>query len=142
MRVTPFDHLSDKQLLALCIYGEARGETDEGKIAVGSVVLERVRKGGWYGNSIHEVVLKPFQFSAFLERDPNYGKLVHIADQWDEEMATNTALNDCYTIASGLIDGEIQENVAATHYHTTNIKPSWAKTMEPVATIRHHIFYA
>ncbi len=136
-----FDHLTDKQLLALCIYGEARGETAEGKIAVGSVILERVKRGGWYGHNIFEVILKPYQFSCFLAKDPNYPKLVHIAEMWDFEMAQNAALNDCYTVADGLLDGRIEPNVKATHYKTLNCVASWADKMKLVATVGHHDFF-
>jgi len=142
MRQTPFDHLSDTQLLALAIYGEARGESGEGKIAVGSVILERVKRGGWWGKTVREVILKPFQFSCFLEKDPNYGKLVHISDQWDEVMALNAAMNDCYGIAAGLLDGSIKPNVTATHYHTDAVDTAWDDKMKLVATIGAHKFYA
>jgi spore germination cell wall hydrolase CwlJ-like protein len=54
-----FGHLSDKQLMALTIYGEARGEAKEGKVAVGSVILERVEHRRWDGETIPEVCLMP-----------------------------------------------------------------------------------
>ncbi len=53
MGMKRFQDLTDAQLLAVCLYGEARGETDCGKIAVASVIKERVKKGGlvWHGVS-------------------------------------------------------------------------------------------
>ncbi len=141
-----FLNLSEKQLMALTIYGEARGEPDKGKIAVGSVILERVEHRDWDGKTIHEVCLKPWQFSCFNENDPNRGKLLHIAEAWDEAMALNPTLNDCYCIAAGLIDGlilrtkEISEN-HATQYVRTDCEASWLKYMRKFATIGHHDFY-
>jgi hypothetical protein len=70
-----FGKLDDKQIMGLTIYGEARGEIDEGKIAVGTVILERVDKQGWMGKTIQEVCLKPYQFSCYLPSDPNFPKL-------------------------------------------------------------------
>ena len=61
-----FSSLPDDQLMALCIDREARGEPTAGRIAVGSVILNRVAWGqaheGWgklYGDSIHTVILAP-----------------------------------------------------------------------------------
>jgi len=136
-----FLKLSDRQLLALALYGEARGEITEGKIAVGSVILERVKLNKWYGQGLQGVILKPWQFSCFNESDPNYRKLLHIAEQWDEEMALNSALNDCYGIAAGLLDGTISPNVTATHYHTVQADSKWDDRMTLVATIGRHEFF-
>jgi spore germination cell wall hydrolase CwlJ-like protein len=139
--VMAFTDLNDKQIMGLCIYGEARGETTEGKIAVGSVILERVKKGGWFGRSISGVILKPYQFSCFLPNDPNYPKLLKISDDYDKAMADDHALNDCYGIADGLIEGRIQPNVVATHYKTLSCHASWGNSMKKVTTINHHEFY-
>ena len=136
-----FLKLTPAQILALTIYGEARGESTEGKIAVGSVILERARRGGWYGKTIPEVCLKKWQFSCFNENDPNYRKLLHIAENWDEEIISNMALNDCWGIALGLISGNIDPNVTATHYKVTTCDAYWAKEMTKVASIGHHEFF-
>ena len=144
-----FLKLSPTKVLALTIYGEARGEPAEGKIAVGSVILERVDHRDWDGKTIPEVCLKKWQFSCFLENDPNYGKLLNIAEQWDETMATNSALNDCFGIAIGLINGHIPRTpeIAANHccqYLTRAAKEDvdWWKTMKLILTIRNQEFYA
>ncbi len=49
-------------LLAHIINGEARGEPFPGQVAVGAVVLNRVRAGGEYGNTVAQVVYSPGQF--------------------------------------------------------------------------------
>lgn len=61
----------DIDILARTIYGEARGEPWEGKIAVAWVVRNRAERGGWWGDTIREVCLKPWQFSCWNETDPN-----------------------------------------------------------------------
>lgn len=144
-----FLKLSDKQVMALTIYGEARGESTDGKIAVGSVILERVKHRKWDGETVKEVCFKKWQFSCYLENDPNYGKLLNIAENWDAAMATNPALNDCYTIASGLIDGTIPETpeIEAAHccqYATRRgaAAVKWDDGMTEIATIGGHVFYA
>ena len=56
----------------LTIYGEARGELNVGRIAVGSVILERIDLQGWMGKTIQQVCLMPYQFSCYLPDDPNF----------------------------------------------------------------------
>jgi N-acetylmuramoyl-L-alanine amidase len=74
----PYDQLTDEQLVALCIWREARGELMTGKLAVGCVIRNRVAKPGWWGHDWRSVILKPFQFSSFNANDPN-------ADKWPED---------------------------------------------------------
>ena len=142
-----FLKLSGSQILALTIYGEARGESVEGQIAVGSVILERVDKQGWMGKTIPEVCLKKWQFSCFNENDPNYPKLLHIAENWDKEIPANKMLNSCWGIALGLVTGNIPRTPEiadshATQYLTVDCNASWEKKMKKVVTIGRHDFYA
>lgn len=144
-----FLRLTDAAAMALTIYGEARGESDAGKIAVGSVILERVDHRDWDGKTIKEVCFKRKQFSCYNENDPNYGKLLAIAENWEASLATNPALNDCYTIALGLINGNIPRNtlIAAANccqYMTASVvdKTTWDDNMKVVARIGHHVFFA
>lgn len=142
MGMQRFSELEAPQLLALCIFGEARGEDTIGKIAVASVIKERVMKGGWYGKGWHEVILKPKQFSCFLTGDRNFTKLFEMAGDFDRSLQKSRALQECYVIAKGIIDGSIPPNVEATHYHTLNSDPKWDDKMTKVATIGHHEFFA
>lgn len=147
-----FGHLDDKQLTALTIYGEARGETKAGKIAVCSVILERVDHRNWDGKTIQEVCLWPYQFSCFLPDDPNFKALKLIAENWDEKYQTSLDLQACYHVASDLIKGifprtkEIAENHCC-QYVTTELRkskkcPKWVKEMKLVLTEGNHEFYA
>lgn len=61
--------------MALTIWGEARGASFQGRIAVAHVILNRVRKGGWWGSTIEEVCTKPWQFSCWNKGDPNRAKM-------------------------------------------------------------------
>jgi len=149
MKTESFKKLAPLQILALTIYGEARGESDAGKIAVGSVILERVDHRDWDGKTIPEVCLKKWQFSCFLENDPNFGRLLHIAENWDEAMALDPALNDCYGIAAGLLSGKVPRTpeIAAAHccQYATEMGAkavAWDDKMKVVAAIGRHVFFA
>lgn len=56
--------------LAYLINGEARGESFKGKVAVGAVVLNRV-KSDKFPNSIREVILQEGQFSCISDGQAN-----------------------------------------------------------------------
>jgi N-acetylmuramoyl-L-alanine amidase len=140
--MTPFEVLSDEHLLALCMYGEARNQGLDGMLAVGSVVINRVTKNGWFGKGIRGVVLKPLQFSCFNENDPNFKILAFIADDFMDEISKDHVLNSAYWVSMGIHDGYLRSNVQrATHYHTVSVSPSWAQSMARVCQIKDHIFY-
>ena len=133
--------------MALTIYGEARGESREGKIAVGSVILERVEHREWDGKTLHEVCLMPYQFSCYLPGDPNFHALRLIAQDWETKAMRSMAMSECYQIATGLIDGIIPRTpeIAAAHccqYKTIRARAAWAKKMKVILTINQHEFYA
>lgn len=125
---------NDIDILARTIYGEARGESTAGQIAVGNVILNRYKSHKWFsGNTISETCKKPFQFSCWNTNDANYHKIL---------TATEAVLKPFWNIAERLINGEYADNTnGATHYHTNKIKPAWTKGKLPCATIGNHIFY-
>lgn len=61
---------SDIQLMARAINGEARGETYEGQVAVGAVILNRV-KDSRFPNTISGVIYQPGAFTAVSDGQIN-----------------------------------------------------------------------
>ena len=61
---------SDIQLMARAINGEARGEPYEGQVAVGAVILNRV-KDSKFANSISGVIYQPGAFTAVSDGQIN-----------------------------------------------------------------------
>ena len=61
---------SDIQLMARSINGEARGEPFEGQVAVGAVILNRV-KDSRFPNSISGVIYQPGAFTAVSDGQIN-----------------------------------------------------------------------
>jgi hypothetical protein len=142
-----FGHLTDIQLMSLVIYGEARGESRDGKIAVGSVILERVDHRDWDGKTIQEVCLMPFQFSCLLPADPNFQALKLIAEDWQSKFLRAQDLQECYQVADGLIKSDIPRTpeIAVNHccqYKTISCGAAWAAKMKLILTIENHQFYA
>ena len=52
-------------ILAQLIHGEARGESLDGMVAVGNVVMNRVLNRRYFGNTIESVVTASGQFSGY-----------------------------------------------------------------------------
>ena len=79
---------SDVQLLARAINGEARGEPYEGQVAVGAVILNRV-KSSQFPNTIAGVIYEPGAFTAVADGQIN----VPIAESSTVVKAARDALN-------------------------------------------------
>lgn len=80
---------SDVYLLAKCIYAEARGEPYTGQVAVGAVILNRVRSSK-FPNTIAGVIYQPYAFTAVndgqINLEPNqsaYNAARDCMNGWD-----------------------------------------------------------
>ncbi len=137
-----FEALTDEQALALTLYLEARSEPTKGIIAVGSVILERVRLGYFGGKNIKGVCFKPYQFSCYNSNDAQYEKIaLRIASNFDEEAGKISKLQECLMIARGLLSGEIKPNVEAQFYKVVGCPAAWEKDFVHVERIGAHDFY-
>ena len=113
---------SDLDALTRVVYGEARGESDEGKKAVAWVVINRANKSG---QSIQYEATKKSQFCCY-----------------SGEMKEKESKNKCEKIAQDVIDGKSSDPTGgATFFYSGNNTPSWAKNKVPCATIGGHKFF-
>lgn len=137
---------NDIETLARTLYGEARGENRQGKIAVACVVLNRVKRKkmcGWRNINGYKIAtiaatcLKPWQFSCWNKNDPNRKKIINVTLE-DKKFA------ECYEIAQAACD-DILEDITkgATHYYNPKacVQPNWAKGKAPCAVVGHHLFF-
>ncbi len=121
--------------MATAIYFEARDEPIRGQIAVGQVIMNRIRSP-FYPKTICGVVYQGernrtgCQFSFTCTGKKNAVKEM-------PEWATAVKL------AKEVIAGEVWVNEVgyATHYHATYVHPSWRYELIKVAQIGGHIFY-
>jgi spore germination cell wall hydrolase CwlJ-like protein len=104
--------------------GEARGESDQGKVAVGWVILNRAKSGKWFGGGgdIYAVCRKPYQFSCWNPGDPNRSIIT-------SAKAGDAVFDQCLAAAQRVLGGSAADPTgAATHYFANYIStPSWAK---------------
>lgn len=142
------NEISERHAIALTLYGEARGESMLGKLAVAAVLRNRLYAGRW-GTTYAAVCLASKQFSCWNAKDPNLPKLqrLHAAlTKWtlQEDASDDAALQACLWVADGLLGGFLESTVgAATHYYATSMKqpPSWAVGARLAAEIGNHRFF-
>lgn len=113
---------SDVYLLARCIYGEARGECYEGQVAVGAVVLNRVKSPS-FPNTISGVI---YQKGAFTAVDDGQINLT----------PNQTAVN----AAKDAMNGWDPTNGCLYYYNPAKATSSWIFSRETVVTIGKHVF--
>lgn len=77
---------SDLVLLTGLLFTEARGEPDQGILAVAEVVRNRVMRPAWWGRGWREVILKRHQFSGLTPGNPSLHELESmISIGWTEQ---------------------------------------------------------
>ena len=132
--------MTQEEIFAKTIFGEARGESLAGQEAVANVILNRVKYAQhhphiWWGKTIQEVCLKPKQFSCWNKDDKNYRLLL-------ENLNDNPLYQICLRVAKRAQAGLIPDNTHhATHYHSVDCSPVWARHLVPCAEIGRHLFY-
>jgi hypothetical protein len=151
-----FDKLSSFEALGLTIYGEARGESHAGQIAVAYVIINRSLK---WRKSIKEICYQKNQFSCFNSNDPQYEKLKLMAINYNVYIGISEKLRKCYDVAFMALSAPFESTVDDALYYqvvyedykadgTRIYSPSkWfndaikSGKLEKVCTIEHHEFY-
>jgi N-acetylmuramoyl-L-alanine amidase len=139
--------LFDMETMARSIWGEARGESEEGQAAVAWVMRNRVRAARAFiarqgrahplfgDGTLAGACRAPRQFSAWNPGDANAAKLLRVG--FDD-----AAFCRAFAVACRVWGGLIADPTdGATHYHRHDIEPVWAKGMKPTALIGAHMFY-
>lgn len=132
---TSRDRYRALQCLTTAIYYEAALEPDAGQRAVAQVILNRVRHAS-YPASVCGVVYQGSERSTGCQFTFSCdGSMARRPDAFHWKRARNVAsdmLNGAVFAAAGL----------ATHYHTTEVSPYWAPSLNFLGTIGAHRFYS
>lgn len=136
--VETFNPNKEIDTMARTAWGEARGEGSTGMQAVLNVIMNRVKKGGWWGATPSEVCKKKSQFSCWNKDDPNYKKLLEVTD-------ANANFRKALDLADLAYNGVLPDITGgATNYlalGSLKEAPSWVKGMTKTAQIGNHTFY-
>lgn len=115
---------TDLEALTKVVYGEARGESDDGKRAVAHVVINRSKKSG---KSIQFEASKPSQFYGYTAAG---------------SMPDANAKKKCQEIAQEALDGKSTDPTnGATFFYSGSKVPPWAKGQTACATYGGHKFF-
>jgi len=117
-------------IIALTLWGEARGECPEGQRAVASVIANRARARGL---TPAQVCLQPYQFSAWNGR-----KLADLLPP-DSRRRTPAWLR-CLLLARELNRGDFTPSGPWDHYVRHDCWPSWRKAAVREDRIGEHVF--
>lgn len=112
----------DVNLLAQAINGEARGESYTGQVAVGAVILNRVRHSS-FPNTIAGVIYQPGAFTAVSDGQINL---------------TPTA--SCYNAARDAINGWDPTGGAIYYYNPKTATNQWIRSRPIIIQIGKHVF--
>lgn len=108
--------------LAKCIYAEARGEPYAGQVAVGAVILNRV-KSSKFPNSIYGVIYQPYAFTCVSDGQINLEP-------------NQTA----YNAARDAMNGWDPSYGALYYYNPNTATSSWIWSRQILVTIGKHNF--
>ncbi len=92
--------MTERDVVALTLYGEVRGEPLEGQLAVASVLLNRKADGRW-GQTFTSVCRAPWQFSCWNPTDPNRATLDRLAADLERGAVTDAALRQKDDLLAG-----------------------------------------
>ena len=115
---------SDVQLMARAINGEARGEPYEGQVAVGAVILNRV-KDSRFPNSISGVIYQPGAFTAVSDGQIN---------------ATISEGSTVYKAAQDAMNGWDPTSGCVYYFNPATTTNKWIWSRQLIKTIGKHRF--
>ena len=131
----------DRDILARTLWGEARGESLAGQIAVAWTIRNRVNDGkdkSWWGEGYAGVCKKPYQFSCWNRNDPNYAYLSGAKPIPFREFA------QAQIAADQVMAGKVPDPTGgATHYYATTMPkaPVWAAKAKQTLKLGGHVFF-
>ena len=113
---------SDLNLLARCVYAEARWESYVGQVAIAAVVLNRVESPS-FPNTIAGVIYQPYAFTAVNDGQINL-----------------TPNSTAYKAAQDALNGWDPTYGAIYYYNPATATSSWIWSRQTTVTIGNHVF--
>ncbi|MDO8637962.1 MAG: cell wall hydrolase [Candidatus Daviesbacteria bacterium] len=140
-----FNDDSETMILARAIYGEAGGEPEKAKIAVGWAIRNRIEdKLHRWGATYHEVVLTKYQFEPF--NDPNSDSFHKITNPPVDNAGEKKAWEESYKVAEQILIRNVKDPTnGANHFYapdqTNSNQPPWADENKFIIKIGNTKFY-
>ena len=112
----------DLYLMARAVYGEARGEPYQGKVAVAAVILNRVKNKD-FPNTVSGVIYQPWAFTAVNDGQINMG--------------TN---DECIRACQDALNGWDPTYGCIYYYNPKTATNQWIRSRPIITTIGKHVF--
>lgn len=134
-------------LIARTAYGEDNVGGSRGMQAVINVIQNRRRRGGWFGGTWEDVILKPYQFSIWNAKtapaaygdDPVFQRYLSVIQNVG---MNNAQLVEARRLASLAYDDRLEDLTnGSTHYKLPTAAAAWAVGKTPAARVGSHEFY-
>lgn len=152
-KVAREQRMNDARILALTLFGEGRGESLDGRVAIGWTAKNRSLKKG---QTVATRCLQKSQYSCWwpFGGAENYRRLLDLAEK---VMADDPFIKaqdlpiyaECFTLAAGVLDGTLRDRTnGSTHYYNPAAMvprdrvPAWVEGRPPTAVVGSHRFYA
>ncbi|HIW33231.1 MAG TPA: spore cortex-lytic enzyme [Candidatus Paenibacillus intestinavium] len=113
---------NDIQLMANAVYGEARGESYEGQVAVAAVILNRIKHPD-FPNTVYGVIFEPRAFTAVADGQ------IYLTPNENAKKAVREAING-WDPTYGCI----------YYFNPDTATSAWIWTRQQIMTIGKHIF--
>ncbi len=113
---------SDVYLMSKCVYGEARGESYTGKVAVAAVILNRIASSS-FPNTVSGVIYQSGAFTCVSDGQINLG--------------TN---DECTQAVYDAINGWDPSGGALFYFNPATATSAWIWSRPQIVTIGQHIF--
>ncbi len=138
--------ITDREWIALTLYGEARGLSTAARLAVADVLRNRLHTGRW-GTTYDAVCRAPKQFSCWNGTDPNLVTLKALIVRIESgQPFREPVLAECEWIADGVLREVLRPQFASkpTHYYAASMNqpPAWAKTGAFAGNVGGHLFFS
>ena len=123
------DNLTDLEVLACTLIGEAESMGSQGMVEVANVILNRVKEN-WFAKDIRDACLRPYQFSCWNQGDnADRSRIL--------EIAQNNPLYGPYVNAMAIAGDAINDrlvdctNDAVSYFNHKICSPEWALGKTP-----------
>jgi spore germination cell wall hydrolase CwlJ-like protein len=124
--------------LAKTVWGEARGETWLGQVAVAWTIRTRAAHPGWWGHDIASCCRQPWQYSCWNAKDPNRAQLDRLT------LRDAPAFRQCLAAAAAVLcDLEPDPTGGADHYLNLDAlarPPAWYDPAKVTVRLGRHTF--
>mgnify|MGYP004457425313 CR=1 FL=1 len=148
----------DILIAALTIYGEARGCSQHGRLAVAHTIINRAKEREYWGmarstghpdHSLAAVCLRAWQYSVWNESDPNRLKLEALREEYERAIEDIHCRNSLKALIDALDGHEPDPTDGATHYLTQQAhekalrsdRDHWSKGRDYHLQIGSHRFF-